>query len=104
MDKLELAVMSRDIDFIHYLKCPCGWEGFIAWMIHSYQGHGYGDNCDVEPMDICPKCGRSEDMAEVVVECSGNCLVCPDRFNCLTTFDKLPLFQFPKENKLIGEK
>jgi len=84
---------TRENDFEHYVKCHCGWEGFSAWMIHGYEGYGHGEDCDVEPMDYCPKCRTPEIMVEAIVECHGDCLNCSDRFLCLTVFDKLPVLR-----------
>ena len=82
---------SRDTDYTHYVKCECGWEGFSALMKHGYQGYQVGDDCDVEAMDYCPECGAPEIGACSYVTCEGDCSKCRERFECFTTFDKIPV-------------
>ena len=53
-------MLSRQNDKTHWVKCPCGWEGYSADMTHGYISHGNPENCDVEPVDYCPKCGIDE--------------------------------------------
>ena len=37
--------------------CVCGWVGPMRWLIHTYADDGCGD---VEPVDECPRCGRTD--------------------------------------------
>ena len=37
------------------IKCKCGWIGKVMDSNHTYRAV-YPD--DVEPVDLCPKCGR----------------------------------------------
>lgn len=80
-------VESRDTDYEHYIKCgDCGWEGWSAWMRHGYQSYGE----DVEPMDFCPKCSASEEIAEVFLTCHRICHKCNERFLCFTALNNIP--------------
>jgi len=53
-------MFNRQNNYEHWVICPCGWRGFSADMEHTYMKCGSPDNCDVEPLDLCPNCGEYE--------------------------------------------
>ncbi len=86
-------VYSRDTDYEHYVKCgKCGWEGWSAQMRHGYEGYGFGEDADVDPMDYCPVCDEKEVWADLFLTCIRDCKSCQDRFLCWTGLKRIPVY------------
>ena len=38
--------------------CECGWAGPRMAAIHEYESIGRRSDGEVEPVDLCPRCGK----------------------------------------------